>query len=63
MVINQPQAPDLTILGFHLSGKMIFFRSEAKHTDPLEPVERLTLSLLWRFSPCVVHPLKMPLPV
>ena len=35
MVINQPQAPDMAILGFHLSGKMVFFRAEAKHTEPM----------------------------
>ena len=35
MVINQPLAPDQAILGFHLSGKMVFFRAEAKHTEPM----------------------------
>ena len=35
MVINQPLAPDQAILGFHLSGKMVFFRAEARHAEPM----------------------------
>lgn len=35
MVINRPEAPDEAILGFHLSGAMVFFRAEAKHMQPM----------------------------
>jgi hypothetical protein len=35
MVIKQPHAPDQAILGFHLSGKMVFFRAEVRHTEPM----------------------------
>jgi len=35
LAINQPQAPDVAILGFHLLGKTIFFRGKEKHTEPM----------------------------
>lgn len=35
MVIDQPHAPDEAILGFHLSGKMVFFRAEIKHSGSM----------------------------
>jgi hypothetical protein len=35
MVFQRPEAPPEAMLGFCIAGKMIFFRAEAKHTEPI----------------------------
>ena len=35
MVLKEPTAPEEAILGFHLSAKMVFFRAEFRHTEPM----------------------------
>lgn len=34
MMIHQPQTADQAILGFRLSGAMVFFRAQTKHMEP-----------------------------
>jgi hypothetical protein len=35
MVFQCPDAPAETMLGFCIAGKMVFFRAEAKHVEPI----------------------------